>query len=208
MKGRFIAFEGIDGSGKSTQAKLLLDSFKRDGTDAYITSEPTDGSIGRLIRDALSTDPGSGVSFDSTTLALLFAADREWHVSNEESGILKAIGEGKVAICDRYYLSSIAYQSEGVFMDWVAGINSKATEKLLPDITFFIDVSVDVVLERIRSRNRAREVFEEEGRLLSVRGNYLYAIEHFAKEPVEVIDGNRPPEEVHKEIRSIIEIIK
>jgi dTMP kinase len=156
----FIAIEGIDGSGKGTQAKLLNKWLKEKGYETFLTKEPTTGVIGRLLREALKEG-----GLDSKTEALLFAADRAEHVKE----ILPKLEEGRVVITERYLLSSMAYQgASGVSMEWVKEVNRFAPS---PDIVLLLDVSPEVGLKRITFREK--EYFERREFLSKVREIYL-----------------------------------
>ena len=110
-KGKFIVFEGIDGSGKSTQIKLLYKYLTSKGVPCYTTFEPTDSPFGSLIRQCLS----GRIETDDKTIAGLFVADRLDHLYNAKCGLIEKINSGITVLCDRYYLSSYAYH--GAFMD-------------------------------------------------------------------------------------------
>jgi len=107
---KFIALEGIDGCGKSTQAQLLKKSLNAAGHKVYLTHEPTDSHIGAIIRNIFK----GRIAGDHKTIAGLFVADRLDHLQNKTNGILKKLDEGYTVICDRYYLSSYAYQGAHV----------------------------------------------------------------------------------------------
>src|ERR1051325_10206672 len=155
-KNLFIAFEGIDGSGKSTQVKLLSYNLKNAGHKVYLTCEPTDGPIGKMIRDIFSHK----MEADHKTIAALFVADRLDHLLNKESGILKKLDEGFTVITDRYYLSSLAYQGTHVPMKWVIEANALSTQLLKPDLNIYIDVTPEVGMERLTSDREIIELYE------------------------------------------------
>src|SRR5687767_4680396 len=106
-KNLFLAFEGIDGSGKSTQVKKLAHKLAEEGHKVCTTCEPTTGPIGKMIRDIFN----HRMEGDQRTIAALFAADRLEHLLNKQDGILKKLEEGYTVITDRYYFSSYAYHS-------------------------------------------------------------------------------------------------
>ncbi len=167
-KGLFIVIEGIDGSGKGTQSKLLNTWLKGKGHSAFLTMEPTEGDIGKLLREALKHG-----NVAPKPLALLFAADRIEH----NVQIKKKLSEGKNVICDRYMYSSIAYQgAQGVDKEWIGEINKFA---LVPDVIIYLDVSPAVGLGRISSKGSFRslqkeaEYLEKKEFLEKVRNNYL-----------------------------------
>ncbi|ENN96775.1 thymidylate kinase [Methanocaldococcus villosus KIN24-T80] len=172
----FIVFEGIDGSGKTTQAKLLAEKLK-----AFFTYEPTDGDVGKLIRAILREKR----DVDNRTLALLFAADRIEH-----NKIIKKELKKRDVVCDRYFYSSLAYQSvSGVDEDFIKNINRYIIE---PDITFLLIIDIEKALER-----KNKDMFENKDFLEKVQNKYL----ELAKEyNFIVIDANRDVEEIHRDI--------
>ena len=192
-KPRFIAVEGIDGSGKSTQAKMLRERLESLGAKAVFDFEPTDRRIGRLIREILA---GSEKA-DPRTVALLFAADRLEHVT-DKNGILQNLKNGTSVISDRYYFSSYAYQKLDMPLEWVMEINKWAKELARPDIYLFIDVPIDVCLERIyKNRQTTSDIFENEQSLTRARNNFLEVIEKTKdSENVVIVDGSGSLEEV------------
>ncbi len=205
-KGKLIALEGIDGSGKSTQARLLAERMRREGIACYATMEPTDSPIGSLIRQIMT----GRVRTDNRVIAPLFAADRLDHLLNEVNGILHKVEEGIAVITDRYYFSSYAYQGVDLPMEWVIQANKLSSDILRPDVTVFLDISPKLALERI-SRNRFRqELFEEEARLIQVREKYMEAFGALeGVERVAVLDGNGSPQEIAEalwdEVRKFID---
>lgn len=148
-KGRLIVLEGADGSGKSTHSALLADHLRARGHDVVTTAEPTKGPIGRLIREVLS----SKIPVSEEALALLFCADRAEHIKHI---IEPALSDGKTVISDRYYYSSVAYQSvQGLSESWVSQINAFVPD---PDIVVVLEIDTEEALRRMGSREK--EVFE------------------------------------------------
>lgn len=192
-KGNLIAFEGIDGSGKSTQMELLAKRLEREGIRYYATAEPTGSLIGALIRQILS----GRMKADNRVIAGLFVADRLDHLLNEVDGVAAKIDAGINVVMDRYYFSSYAYQGVDVPMEWVIAANEQSRAILKPGITVFIDISPEEAVERI-ARNRVHvELFEEKSRLRKVRDNYLRAFELLkGEENYVIIDGSQPMEAV------------
>ncbi len=191
----FIVIEGIDGAGKTTQLKQLHQWMEAwYGCSVHTTGEPTNRPIGRLLKEALQRR----VELDGVCHALLFAADRFDHVKSEiESNIQRGIP----VLCDRYYLSSFAYQWQEMpgDLDWIESINAKAIH---PDLTLLIDVPAEVCMERIHRSRANTELFEELESLRAIRTNYQ-ELAHRRKtlERIEIINGARPPDEVQTEIR-------
>jgi dTMP kinase len=193
MAGLLIAFDGLDGSGLSTQANLLRNYLADKGVPVILTKEQTDGSIGGLIksslRDEWKTSP--------LALQLLFAADRAHHLASEVEPALK---QGKTVICDRYILSSLAFGSLNINMEFMKEMNSKFRK---PDLTFIIDTDPKECLERIRRSRFHVELFEDEKKLTEIRKNFLSIKNMFPN--TYIIDGNRKIEEVFSEIRKIVD---
>ena len=196
-KGKFIAFEGIDGSGKSTQIRLLANKLKEIGVYCYTTMEPTDSPIGSLIHQIMT----GRIKTDNKVIAGLFVADRLDHLLNDVNGVLSKIMEGTTVITDRYYFSSYAYHSVDMPMDWVIQANAQSKELLQPTVTIFIDVNPDNAVERIAKNRFHQELFEKKSRLIKGREKYLEAFEKLKdEENIVIIDGNRSQEEIAEEI--------
>lgn len=185
--GKFIAFEGIDGSGKSTQIKKLTERLSSFNIRCYETKEPTDSPIGSLIHQIMT----GRISADNKVIASLFIADRVDHLLNSTDGICEKINSGITVITDRYYFSSYAYHGVDLNMDWVINGNSISAEILRPTITVFLDVPVKKALERIRSERFHTELFEKEDRLIAVREKYFEAFDKLKNiENVAIIDAD------------------
>jgi dTMP kinase len=196
-KNLFIALEGIDGSGKSTQTRLLAEKLVSEGHKVYTTFEPTDSPIGSLIRNILK----GRFKADHRTIAGLFVADRLDHLLNEVNGIVKKLEEGFTVITDRYCFSSYAYQGTHMDMDWVIQANSMSAQILRPDINIFIDVDPEVSMQRLYSNRGQIELFETLENLQLVRAKYMEAFKKLkSEETIAVVDGNRGPEEIAEDI--------
>lgn len=163
----FVAIEGLDGAGTTTQTRLLADALRERGHRVLETREPSDGPIGVLTRQALRKRAvtRAGERLDPAAIALLFAADRIDHLRDE---VEPALADGQIVLTDRYVHSSIAYQGSECDSDWVLAINSKARKA---DLVLFIDVPVDECLRRIDARGE-RELFEKHEFLAAVAQRY------------------------------------
>ena len=147
----FVVIEGIDGSGKGTQVRLLKERLIDLGEDVFVTREPTKGPTGKIIRDHLS-DP----FLDDEALALMFAADRIEHLEKE---IRPALERNEFVISDRYVYSSLAYQGQNVDMEWVGKINKYADR---PDLAILLDLDPKISERRVNDRGEDIEYFEED----------------------------------------------
>lgn len=196
-KNLFIAFEGIDGSGKSTQARLLAERLRSEGHKVHLTAEPTTGPIGRMIREAFSGKQ----PLDHRVIAGLFVADRLHHILNQEDGMLKLLADGYTVICDRYLLSSYAYQGVHMPMDWVIAANRLSADLLLPDLNVFIDIAPEVSMNRIQAGRDNMELYETLENLQSVRNQYFMAFGELKDQfKIQIFDGNKSPENLNEEI--------
>ncbi len=196
-KGRFIVFEGIDGSGKSTQIKLLSKALSECGIPCIATLEPTFGVAGEVLHKILSGE----LAADPRVIASLFVSDRLDHLLNEENGICRTINEGTTVLCDRYCFSSYAYQSVDVPTEWVIDCNRLCTEILRADCTIFIDVSPETAMQRISSNREHTEIYENTERLTRVRDAYFKMFDRFgSEEKIFIVDGNAAASEIAAKI--------
>lgn len=161
----FIVLEGLDGAGTTTQLKKLKEALELLGHQVYITNEPTDRPIGKVVRTVLSGD------FKTTplTLAKLYATDREDHLYNEKEGIIKQLNDKKIVISDRYFYSSLAYQSVASSFEDVEKLNKDYPH---PQILVYIETPIKECLSRIDSRGKKKDIFEEKEFLTKVNDNY------------------------------------
>ncbi len=200
-KNLFIALEGLDGSGKSTQVKLLADYLENKGHKVYTTFEPTDSPIGTIIRKIFNHK----MDGDHKTIAALFLADRLDHILNKTNGLLKKMEEGFTVITDRYYFSSYAYHGTHMSMDWVIEANSLCAELLQPDINVYIDISPETGMKRLNKGRSSIELYETNENLTRVKEKYLEAFDQLKnKENIFITDGNRPPDLIAADIRNKI----
>jgi dTMP kinase len=201
--GKLIVIEGLDGAGTTTQTRLLerwLVTYCH--LDAMTTREPSNGPIGAMIRAILA----KRLSSDPLTLAGLFATDRLDHIFRP-GGIYDQLKTGKWILMDRYYLSSFAYQASTMNeeqIQWLRAIHAPCPR---PDLTVFIDVPVDICLERISQNRYAEfELFEKKAALEEIRTQYFVAMEYFQSqgEIFVIIDGTQPIETVQHELQTAI----
>ncbi len=189
-KAFFICIEGLDASGKTTQAHRLVRNLRQRDFEAVYTTEPSSGEIGRFIRACILQRKKR---VPSVVEALLFAVDRIDHV---ERGIKPALQKGKVVVCDRYMFSSIAYQgAEGLNIGWIEEINGSV---LPPDIAIYLDVPPEVVVKRMERKRSVMERLQVQRR---VREVYMKLVESGR---LTLIDGNRPADEVSKDTLKVV----
>jgi dTMP kinase len=198
----FIVFEGIDGSGKSTQIRLLEEYLTARGHRVLRTAEPSDGPAGKLIRQVFS----GAYPADDRVVAGLFVADRLEHILHAGNGMLKALDEGFTVLCDRYYLSSYAYQGVHMPLDWVMQANSLAASLLKPDLHIYLDLSPAKALERIRKGREDRELYETMDNLSRVHALYAQLIEDLSgSENIACFDADQQPEILRQNIIEVLE---
>jgi len=190
----FIAFEGLDGSGSSTQSRLLMEKLEANGHPVLLTKEPTSGSpIGKLIREVLQH------KWDCSPegLQLLFCADRAEHLKNE---IEPALKNGQIAITDRYFFSTIAYGSLAVpDMQWLKTLNKRFR---VPDITFLFRLDPKICIERIHGRGSSFELFEQHEKLEIIWQNYEKILRQYQN--IFVVDASKTVEEIAESIWDIV----
>lgn len=197
MKGLFISFEGIEGSGKSTQIKLLESFLKEQGLSCLVTREPGGPTISEAIREIL-LDRKHCEMFPQTEL-LLYLASRAQHTAQ---WILPALKEGKIVICDRYTDSTLAYQGAARELpaDIIELLSGFATNGLKPDITFLLDLEVAEGQARIQDRKLDRLEIENQSFHQKVRQEYL-RLAKTDKQRYIIINGSL-------EVNQIQELIK
>ncbi|WP_386680929.1 dTMP kinase [Loktanella sp. R86503] len=196
---RFITFEGIDGSGKSTQARLLADALRADGTDVVLTREPGGSPGAEEIRNLLLT--GDTDRWSAMTEILLFTAARRDHL---EKTVLPALDAGKIVISDRFADSTRVYQgaTRGDLRPAVDALHKLAIGRE-PDLTFIIDMDPAIALRRGLARSSGEDRFEDMGLSFqeTLRHGFL-TLAHANADRCVVIDGNRDPAAVASEIRA------
>ena len=211
-KGLFITFEGLEGCGKTTQAKMLFDFLTKQKIPSIYTKEPGGTKIGNKIRKILLDQKNDGM--DYKTEMLLFLASR---AENVRLIILPALEKGKVVVSDRFYDSTTAYQGygRGIDLEITKSLNSLVVGKAIPDLTFILDIDPYEGLRRSTSFGNSHEMrFEEEfinkktieGKLFleRVRHGY-YQLSQEETSRIKIIDANRNKEDIYNEI---VEIVK
>jgi dTMP kinase len=202
QRGLFITFEGGEGSGKSTQSKRLAADLEASGYPVLQTHEPGGTPISQQIREILLNREHREMA--PTTELLLYAAARAQHVSER---VQPALDSGQIVICDRFIDSTVAYQGygRGLDLDLIAGLNRVATKGLTPDLTFVLDLPVELGLQRAQQRVGAlnRLELEELEFHRRLREGFL---EIAAQEPnrVMVIDAQMCVDDVYQEIQAAV----
>ncbi len=207
MEKRFIVFEGIDGSGKSTQFRLFCDRLNKEGCRVWETLEPTKRNIGNVIRERLHAGAGMPGDWEGLVYGMLFYADRVEH----NFDIKRELDAGKTVVSDRYYHSTLAYQrTQGLDMDFLLDLHGKLQQRgyvRKPDVTFFVDVPAEEAMKRIDARPRDKvDIFERTRFLKELRENYL-TLKGALDERIDLIDGTGPVDEVHERLWSVYEQI-
>lgn len=195
MSGAFIVFEGADGAGKSSLCRRVSVQLMEMGIEVVLTAEPTHERIGAFIRS------GDAGSISQRTEALLFVADRNDHTEQ----ITKLVSEGKVVLCDRYFASTVAYQSakldgDASDRDWLIDINRQFIGR--PDATILLDIDPKVGMDRVGIRGEEISKFERLDFQNQVRENYLRLAKEFG---FSVIDASQTQDQVFAEAMEIVE---
>ena len=184
----FFAFEGIDGCGKSTQARRFAERMRGAGLRVAETCEPTGQPVGRLLREYLS----GTYRADDEVLALLFAADRLDHLLLPEEGVLARLEQGTHVVSDRYYLSSYAFQSLRLPFERVREFNARSAEIARPTCHIFIDVSPETALARITHNRPKQDLYETMEMLTAVRNSFFRVIPRLQdEERIIIVNGER-----------------
>ena len=199
-KGKFIVFEGIDGSGKGTQINILVEEMKSQGRTVYQTAEPTNSVTGGILRDAL----GGFTDRNAYEMSAMFLLDRIFHNSNKINGIKQFLEKGVDVVCDRYYYSSFAYQGIDADLKWVMDMNLNCNEILKPDLCIFLDIDSKSSDERISKNRLEREIYEEKSVQEKVRKRFLEVFGLLKdSENVKIVDASRSISEVSADIINI-----
>jgi len=201
--GKLIAIEGIDGSGKTTQVDLVTHELLKNHK-VYVTKNPTDGIIGKFIRQVLSGE----IELPSVSFQYLFSADRQV----QQVGLLKRLEKGEYIITDRYFWSALAYgivdrieeeqEKAGKQILIAQGLLSHYHQFMIPDVTVYLDISVETAMNRLQGVKQ-KEIYEEKGKLTSIRQAYEW-IKHEFPDEITTIDGQRNMEDITNDIVGII----
>ena len=205
LPGILIALEGIDGSGKTTQAQELVKRLKKEKHKVIYTKEPTDEPTGKLIRQVLSGE----IKVPPLSLQYLFSADRGVHQLELE----KYLSKGYIVITDRYFWSAVAYgisdlQGEPDYYMAAFSILSMYHQFMAPNFTFFLDVSVDEAFKRISKSSKHSEIYDKKDKLVKIKNAYDLLIKKFEKEFV-VVNGENDIDKVQEDlIAEVIDVVK
>jgi dTMP kinase len=204
-KGIFVVVEGIDGSGKTTQCNAVVESLQKEGIDAVCTKEPTDGEIGKLIRQVLSQE----VTVPATAIQYLFASDRAVH----QEELLHLLSQGKVVVSDRYFWSAIAYgvadkESVDFSNDLQVSLVSQSilsmyNQFILPDLSFYLQIPVTTAVTRLSSMEKEKELYERKEKLERIEKGYAWLLKEFS-DVFTIINGEKTSDEVTAEIITAI----
>ena len=203
-RGRFIVFEGLDGAGTTTQAKLLADKLAGRGRPVWLAHQPSEGPVGSLVKQILAgraannTADGKPGIIDERVMALLFAADR---LDQLTSQIEPRLARGEDVILDRYTLSSLAYQGSTISHDYIAQVNRYA---LKADLTIFLYVPAQIAVERVQRRGAKLERYETEAQLKVIEREYSRLVGTLAS--VVSVDGTRAVDEVAEACSAAVQL--
>ncbi len=201
MRGRFIVFEGIDGSGKTTQARLLANRLEENGASVVMTAEPTELPTGKALREAL----GGKVKKSECEMAVLFVEDRIAHNIDPVGGIEELLESGAWVICDRYYYSTLAYQGQSTDYEWVKSMNLRCPQIRKPDLCIYVDLLPEQSLERISKGRETVEIYENIETLSKVREQFLSVIRDLGEtDNICIVDGYRDVDEISEDIYAIV----
>ena len=199
MKYKYIAIEGIDGSGKTTIANLLYNELSKKYNKIILMKEPYDKDLSKKIKEIILKEHEKNLDY-GYLLALLFTADR----SIKNIDLKKYLNGGYIIISDRSIYSSFSYQIlyEGIDIEWLKCISKYIIK---PDITFVLDIDPKIAIERINSRGKSLTSYENIEFLKKVRENFLKLKEIFPEDNIIYINGEEKPEDILNKILNIIE---
>lgn len=198
--GLFIAVEGIDGSGKTTQVERVAERLSASKV-VFVTKNPTDSPVGQFIRKVLKRE----IVLPPASFQYLFSADRQV----QQGEVIEHLKKGEVVITDRYFWSALAYglvdrgatdfDQNGKQLLIAQGILSMYHQFIVPDFTFLLHISAEEARKRLSTMEKAKELYEEEEKLKNIDAAYNWIIEQFPKE-ITVVDGEQPVDAVTEEI--------
>jgi dTMP kinase len=203
-KGKFIALEGLDGSGKTVQAKLLAENLIKKGQKVFLTKNPTDGEIGKFIRQILQ----GKIVVPSVAFQYLFSADRQ----TQQLEIIDHLERSEIVISDRYFWSSVAYgiadkedadYKNQLMLELISqSILSMYNQFIVPDTTFYLQVSIKTGLSRRHDSEKERELYENIEKMEKAQKGYNWLLQEFPKE-FTIVDGEKSIKEIQKDILGI-----
>ncbi|MBF2057212.1 MAG: dTMP kinase [Cyanobacterium sp. T60_A2020_053] len=198
----FIVFEGIDGSGTSTQAEMLANFFINSGQKAVVSPEPSNGKIGQLIRTYLGGENDyNKIDLFDQQMAYLFAADRFYHLYNNRDGVYELINQNIHVISTRYYFSSLAYNGKTEKdYQFISVLNQKFPP---PDLVIYLDLPVELALERMATRSH-KEIYETKDKLVQVQNRFSDIFANYNHHLLK-IDAKNKPDEIHLKIISYLQ---
>jgi dTMP kinase len=203
--GKLIVLEGIDGSGKTIQSQFLAQNLIRQGKKVYLTKNPTDGEIGQFIRQALQ----GKVEIPMVSFQYLFSADRQV----QQLEVIEHLKAGETVISDRYYWSSVAYgvadkegvdyKNEAMIQTVAQSILSMYNQFIVPDTTFYLDVSVATGLSRRNDSSKEKELYENAEKMKKIEAGYKWLLQQFPKE-FTIVDGEKLIEDVQTDLLKVL----
>lgn len=199
---KFIVIEGLDGTGKTTQIKLLAEHIEKSGEKVHITAEPTTAPTGKLIRRVLSGELQS----TPWETAALFLADRIFHNTDKEDGIEKHLADGETVISDRYYYSTFAYQGYETSLQWAMDMHAACPYIRKPDLVIFLTMAPEKCIERITANRPAEaiEIYENTESLTKISRQFDKVFSLLGKsENIVYIDASGSIEEVSAKINKV-----
>jgi len=209
IKGKFYTFEGIDGCGKSTQLVRVAERLRANGVSCIVTREPGGAPISEKIRELLMAPiPSDKAQMCVETELLLYLAARAQHVNEI---IIPAINRGEIVLCDRFEQATFAYQGggRGLDIEKIRSINEFATNGLMPDMTFIIDIPVEISQERLNKIGKGKDRMESAGVDFFERVRKAY-IDAATADPygIKLLDGTMSMDELTEEIFGVISCAK
>ena len=202
MDSKFIVIEGLDGSGKTTQIKIISDRLEKRLIKTHCTAEPTKNTYGKLCREYLSGRPAS-----KTLCAAVFTADRIDHNTDPNDGISAHLNRGETVLYDRYYYSTLAYQGVDVGMEWLKNLNLGCEDIRKPDLCIFLDLTPEDSMRRISSARSSDdiEIYENIPYLTDIRARFYDVINMLkGDENIKIIDASKTIDEVADDIESAV----